>query len=190
MTEPSAAKIGQGLMANNWQCVMIKDDESWYSGFFSGMNVMESDVEAEIQNVGDCIIDFDVALDSGCVGHVCADTDAPGFKIAPSAGSTRGQTFVVGNGDKIANQGQVALPLESEVNSQVNHVGAIFQVAKVTRPLMSVSRICDSGFTCHFNKQQGVVKDTSGKVVCVFHRRGGLYICNMKMRSPLGGPGR
>ena len=158
-------------------------------GFYGGVNVFEYDDDSHIL-MSDAVIDFDVALDLGCVDHVCAGSDAPGVAIKESAGSSRGQNFVVGNGDKIPNQGQVSLPLEANVDKDVNHVDAIFQVAKVTRPLMSVSRICDGGFTCHFDDKRGVVKDKSGKVVCVFDRRGGLYICNMKLRSPFTGRGR
>ena len=73
------------------------------NGFFDGVNVMESDDDQQIL-FSDAVIDFDVALDSGCVDHVCADSDAPGFKISESVGSSRGQNFVVGNGDRTPNQ--------------------------------------------------------------------------------------
>ena len=76
------------------------------------------------------------------------------------------------------------LQLEAENdNDGVNAIRSTFQVARVTRPLMSVSKICDADMTCEFNKVRAVVRDKNGKVVCVFHRRGGLYVAKMKLKN-------
>ena len=48
------------------------------------------------------------------------------------------------------------------------------QVARATRPLVSVSKNCDNDLTAHFNKHQARIKDKNGKVVCTFQRQGGL----------------
>ena len=42
-----------------------------------------------------------------------------------------------------------------------------FQIARVTRPLMSVGRLCDSGMSVVFNDKQAVVNDAEGQCVCV-----------------------
>ena len=76
------------------------------------------------------------------------------------------------------------LKLEAEADGGKHDVASTFQVAQVTRPLMSVSKICDQKFTCHFDDQKAVVKDRQGKIVCTFLRRGGLYICKMNLKSP------
>ena len=44
--------------------------------------------------------------------------------------------------------------------------------------------------TAVFNKHKAVVRDKDGKVVCVFKRQGGLYVCRMKLKAPFGGRGR
>ena len=135
--------------------------------------------------------EYEVALDSGCVEHVCDDLDAPGYALETSEGSRRGANCVVGNGHKIPNRGQVNLKLDAPSDTQeLNALTSTFQIAKVTRPLMSVSRICDSGMTAVFNKQQAVIKDERGRTVCVFRRVGGLYLCKMKLKTPSGLPGR
>ena len=55
---------------------------------------------------------------------------------------------------------------------------SIFQIAKVTRPLMSVGKICDNGMEILFDEKRAVVRDKSdGSELCVFERKpGGLYI--------------
>ena len=69
-------------------------------------------------------------------------------------------------------------------NDGINSLKTTFQLAKVTRPLMSVSRICDGGMTALFDDKKAVVRDSKGKIVCVFKRQGGLYVCRMKLKAP------
>ena len=59
-----------------------------------------------------------------------------------------------------------------------------FQVAEITRPLMSVSKICENGFTCVFTKDGAKVVDQSEKTICSFQKRNGLYVSTMKLKSP------
>ncbi len=74
-------------------------------------------------------------------------------------------------------------------------VDVLFRLADVCRPLLSVSRVCDKGDnTITFNSKRAVVKDPKGKVLCVFERKGNLYIGRMKVRNPkhpsFGGQGK
>ena len=61
--------------------------------------------------------EIEVCLDSGCCEHVMDLQDAPGYQafLMESAGSKHNQHFVVGDGNRIPNQGQLLLNLESEV---------------------------------------------------------------------------
>ena len=59
-------------------------------------------------------MEFEVALDSGCTDNICHDADVPGYVLEPSAGSKAGQHFVVGNGAKVPNNGQVNLNLQTD----------------------------------------------------------------------------
>ena len=77
--------------------------------------------------------------------------------------------------------------MTSEVGGDVRGLQSCFQVAQVTRPLMSVSRVCDQGLRCIFDDEQATVVDKkTGKEVTVFQRRGGLYIAKMKLKAPAG----
>ena len=95
--------------------------------------------------------DIDITLDSGCVDHIIDLGDAPGYEayIAESAGSKRKQDYVVGNGAKVPNEGQITLNLEHNqgLTDGVNLTKSVFQVAEISRPLMSARRVCDLGMS-------------------------------------------
>ena len=85
----------------------------------------------------------------------------------------------------MANQGQKHLNLDTG-SSQIN---SIFQIAKVTRPLMSVGRITDGGYNVIFDKEKAIVRDQEGKEVCRFVSQNGkgLYVCKLKLTKPSQG---
>jgi hypothetical protein len=125
---------------------------------------------------------IEITLDSGCCEHVLDLTDAPGYGafITQSVGSRRGQNFVVGNGQRVPNEGELHLNMEADGIP----LQSVFQVAEITRPLMSVGRVCDQGLTAKFDKEKAVISDEAGKVMCTFVRTGGLYVARLKLKSP------
>ena len=129
---------------------------------------------------------FDVALDSGAGDHVTAEKDAPNYEVEPSRGSKLGQNFVTANNSKLPNKGQVSLKLRSgeRARGKGTDIKTVFQVADVKRPLWSVSKICDAGFTVKFSRDRAVVLDKNGKVCVKFERRGGLYVARLMMKNP------
>ena len=76
-----------------------------------------------------------VWLDSGCVDHVMDAAEAPGYCILESAGSKRKQTFVVGHGHRVPNNGAMHLNLEAQGGGQKYPLMSVFQIADITRPL-------------------------------------------------------
>ena len=131
-------------------------------------------------------IEFEVALDSGSVVHVCGPSDCPGYLLQESPGSRRGQKFLMGDGGEIPNMGQKQLNLSDP--SAESDLCSVFQIAAVTRPLMSVGRICDEGHEITFNNVCAIVKSKDGDEICRFHREatGGLYVAKLRLRSPTG----
>ena len=128
-------------------------------------------------------IEFKVALDSGSVVHVCAPADIPGYRVEESPGSKRGQDFLMGDGGTIPNLGQSQLNLSEGAKD----MQSVFQIAAVTRPLMSVGRICDQGHSITFDAVMAVVNASDGTELCRFERQsGGLYVAKLKLRNPLG----
>ena len=63
-------------------------------------------------------------------------------------------------------------------------MSSVFQVADLTRPLMSVSQVCDNGYTCVFKKDHALVLSPSGEVASRFERKSGLYVSTMKLKAP------
>ena len=63
-------------------------------------------------------------------------------------------------------------------------LNCIFQVAAITRPLMSVSKMCDQDLSCLFTKKVAKVFDENQNVVCEFQREGGLYVATLKLKRP------
>ena len=131
-------------------------------------------------------IEFEVALDSGSVVHVCGPADYPGYLLQESPGSRRGQMFQMGDGGEIANMGQKQLHLSDTVAE--SDLCSVFQIAAVTRPLMSVGKICDEGHEITFNQVSAIVRSKDGDEICRFHREptGGLYVAKLRLRNPAG----
>ena len=131
---------------------------------------------------------IEVTLDSGCCEHVLDLADMPGYAafITDSPGSRRQQNFIVGNGCEVPNEGQLKLNLESSVGEKFNKIQSVFQVAEITRPLMSVSRITDLGLKCLFDDKKAEAMNHKHEVLCTFERKGGLYVARMKLKAPEG----
>ena len=92
----------------------------------------------------------------------------------------------MGDGGTIPNLGQSQLNLSDEDKD----IKSVFQIAAVTRPLMSVGKICDEGHTVTFSAVMAVVHAQDGSELCRFQRNGsGLYVAKLKLRSPAGFPG-
>ena len=54
-------------------------------------------------------VDLQVTLDSGCCKHVLPADAAPGYEVVDSPSSMRGLGFMVGNGARVPNEGQMSL---------------------------------------------------------------------------------
>lgn len=148
-----------------------------------------TDDEECVLPVADWVDSFiEVTLDSGCCEHVLDLGDAPGYGafMTESPGSRRSQNFIVGNGSKVPNEGQLTLNLESDVDGKQRLIQSVFQVAEITRPLMSVSRITDLGLKCVFGKNKAEVINEKEEILCTFTRKGGLYTARMKLKAPEG----
>ena len=81
------------------------------------------------------------------------------------------------------NEGQVRLSMESKGDGGLDMRG-IFQVAEITRPLMSVSRMFDQDIVCIFAKNHARVENADGQVMARFGRDEGLYTCTMRLKKP------
>ena len=102
-------------------------------------------------------MEIEVAADSGASEHVAADTDAPTYKVEYSSGSHVCQHFVGVGGHKMAKRGQMQFNMRANNRRNGRDVLTTFQVARVTRPLMNVSQICDAGMFMRFTSRMAVI---------------------------------
>ena len=59
------------------------------------------------------------------------------------------------------------------------------QVTKVTRPLLSVTKITEEGkLRVMCDQVKAVVVDLKNNVLATFHKKNGLYVCTMRVRNP------
>ena len=86
----------------------------------------------------------------------------------------------------MANESQMVLEMLAPTeDGEHREVDVTWQVADVCRPLLSASKICDKAeHTVTFDARRAVVRDVKGRIVCVFKRKGNLYIGRMKVRNP------
>ena len=123
---------------------------------------------------------FEIVLDSGAVDHVADCADAPGYSVSSEGKSTK--SFSAANGDPIENRGVMTLNLTTTAGHPIQ---SKFQVCNVSRPLWSVGKICDAGCTVTFDSKGATVKHSAtGKDLCSFERRGGLYLANLPLSKP------
>ena len=87
----------------------------------------------------------------------------------------------MGDGGTIPNLGQ------SQLNLSDASIGKDIQ--SVTRPLMSVGKICDNGMEILFDDKRAVIQDKSdSSELCVFERKPGrLYIGKFRLKAPSPG---
>ena len=131
-------------------------------------------------------------LDSGATDHVCHPGDVPSYMAEASPGSIAGQGFIAGSGARVPKDGQSWLSLQAS-GKNGNTVTAMFQVAAVSRPLMSVGRLCDNGMDILFKKDRADVLSSDGSVIISLERQvGGLYVAKLrlKIKKPTTGCGR
>ena len=128
-------------------------------------------------------LEIEFTLDTGASVHAMDQIDLPGFIIEESAGSRAGQKFQAAGGKLIDNEGQVKLAMMAPGHDR--EITCMVQIAKVTRPLLSVTKMTESGnikVVCE--KEEARILDKTGKTLATFKRSGGLYTAVMRVKNP------
>ena len=128
-------------------------------------------------------LEVEMTLDTGATVHAMDILDLPGFTVQESPGSKAGQKFQAAGGKLIDNEGQVMLTMLPP--GMTTELVCNVQIAKVTRPLLSVSKMTESGkVTVVCDKDKAIVQDDKQRTVAVFEKKGGLYTAMMRIRNP------
>ena len=128
-------------------------------------------------------LEVEMTLDTGATVHAMDILDLPGFVIEESPGSRAGQKFQAAGGKLIDNEGQVMLTMIAP--GMATELVCNVQIAKVTRPLLSVTKMTESGkVTVVCDKDKALVLDDKKRTVATFEKNGGLYTAMMRIRNP------
>ena len=98
-----------------------------------------------------------------------------------SEGSKQGQTHLSASGEKLPNVGEKKF---DRVTSEGNWAQATLQVAEVTRPLCSVSKMCDKGNRVVFELGGGHVEHIKSGTRTRFTRQSNVYVMEMYVQDP------
>jgi hypothetical protein len=128
----------------------------------------------------------DCILDSGASESVCPMSMCPLYPISDSPGSVSGLHYTSANGGRIKNRGQQSLPVELSNGTRSK---ALFQVADVTRPLVSVAAVCATGNVVIFGVGGGVIRNLETNAETPFVRRDGIYMFQLWIPPPEAAPG-
>ena len=154
-----------------------KDDHDSPESMIAALFHSEANINAMDEQA---TLPFEVVLDSGAVDHVADSAEAPGYAVSREGKSV--MSFTAANGDPIENRGVMILNLTTTEGFPIQ---SKFQVCNVSRPLWSVGKICDVGCTVTFDNRGAHVKhNATGKNLCLFERRGGLYVARLPLSRP------
>ena len=124
---------------------------------------------------------METVIDSGAAESVAPASMAPWVPTRPSEGSKRGQVYMSANGAKLPNLGEKQFKV---MTAEGNPAAATFQVAEVTRPLCSVTRICDRGNRVVFTSEGGYIENMTSGVQTGCHQRNNVYVMEMYVEEP------
>ena len=136
------------------------------------------------------MVALEITIDSGAAENVLNEGSVPSVQTKPSMGSRTGVGFLAANGDKIPNQGEKKLRVITQEGLERS---MLFQVAQVTKPLGSVSKICKKGHRVVFNDDGSYIENKitgeymnlrERKMVCT------CWTCGSTTQTPGVFPGR
>ena len=144
-----------------------------------GREVLALESKSWLQDHGDWVR-FSSVMDSGCVDSIAPPELAEHVPVVPSAGSRRGQKYAAASGHNLSNLGEQSLSVVSDLGTEYNRK---YQIAEVTRPLDSVSEVCDSGNRVVFGSGGGFIFNVRAQEVTPFSRNGKLHEIHQWLRK-------
>ena len=129
-------------------------------------------------------IETEMTLDTGATVHAADRADLPAHQVQPSAGSRAGQQFGCAGGKLVANEGECKVHMLAP-GGGVFELELDMQIAKITRPLLSVTQMTRHGnISVLCKREEALVLNERNETVAVFKKKGGLYVANMRVRNP------
>ena len=121
-------------------------------------------------------------VDSGAADHVIPRGWIAFIHILESIGSRMGVTYIAANGSRINSEGEQRVPFMTREGSWME---IVFQVARVNKPLLSVSKLIDSDMRVVFDKSGSYIYNKlTGDIVRVKRERGVFVLEAFVERDP------
>ena len=101
-------------------------------------------------------------------------------EVVPSAMSEAGLSYSGAGGEKIPALGQTKVPFAT---TEGHHCSLLFQVARITRPLISVAQLSRSGHRCVLENDGGFIEHRSTGRTIKLERTGDTYVLRVLVRD-------
>ena len=131
------------------------------------------DLQAALEGEWECI---EAAVDAGAVNSVAPASTGKHVPLVESEGSRRGQVYRSASGSCLPNKGQKSLAV---VTNEGDEFRMTYQIADVTKPLMSVGAVTDAGDGTNyvvFHRDGGWISRPSSGTRTHFDRKDGVYM--------------
>jgi hypothetical protein len=125
---------------------------------------------------GKILMTIEGTMDSGASNSVAPIEALPGVKISESAGSKSGQHYVSAGNDRIPNVGEQLVHFKTK---EGHRSSLKWQCAPVTKPLLSISHICDAGHRVTFEATGGYMVNLKSGRKTSFRRKNNVYVLDM-----------
>ncbi len=115
-------------------------------------------------------------VDSGAAANVLPEAMFPQIALKESEGSRKGQYWVAANGGRIANKGEKLVHFQTTEGAERS---VKFQVADVTKPLISVVKITEAGNDVILSKSNPRIVNRKTGEVTNLRRESNVFILDM-----------
>jgi len=149
---------------------------SWRKGEqeHADVNAVECDLQIGYRHV-------EFLVGSGAVETVCDPSAFPEYSVTPSDGSRAGTHYVSASGTRIPNLGEQRLVAATEEGMPCK---IRIQSAKVSRPILSVRKLVESGREVHFDDKCGTIRNKKTGQSTTIRKRRGIYMLGMWLKTP------
>ena len=123
-------------------------------------------------------------VDSCAADHVAPTGMFPDVPIIETEASKNGKTYAAANGGEIKNEGEKVIPFTTNEGFQKK---ARFQVAKVTKVLLSASKITKAGYEVNLATQNPSIKHKKSGETIYLKEKNGIFVIDMWINTELLG---
>jgi phosphohistidine swiveling domain-containing protein len=120
-----------------------------------------------------------VTVDSGSADHVAPEDEFSSSPLEESEGSRKGRRYIAANGQKVPNLGQRVVKMSTDDGLPLQ---VCWQVTKVVKPLLSVSKLTSNGNVVILDKNHPRIVGIDGQITWL-RRVNGTYECDLWIKD-------